>query len=558
MKGFCHLVPIVFALGSWSPPVVCAQEILPEDHPKYMVVAEVFDDLVRAIGDGRTPPALYMEPRSAAGSMKVAWFLPARNSITIQEQVYDLCQSFGPDSLNALAVFLGHELAHYYKDHGWVGDFGNGFADLQVGKRLGELGRDESKMVEIETEADYFGGFFSRVAGYQTLGVAPRALAQVYTLYGLDTDIEGYPSLVERQEIARRSEEKLRRMIPIFEAGNRLLLIAEYEGAARCFEFIGRTFPSREILNNAGVARALEAVDLFDEGVLRYAYPIELDPETRLRGERSGLRGKHRADELAMRGSRKDRRSKLLKLARKSFDQARQKDPEYATAYVNLACVADLQGDFDEAAFLAQKGMKIAHSREEKVSLAHALIARGIARARGEDEQGARRDFEEAGGASLAGINLAVLDGGAVPSRVESAAESAAESAVEKIDGMGTFNYDPIAADPDVIVDLPRLDQERPLVSISAKETGSWRGWLVDMGYRAIAFLETGPDYGGQSGRGVRIGHVFAQVVDVYGLPSSTVAGRAGTYHVYAVSGIVFRTDADERVRSWTIFGIDE
>ena len=236
------------------------------------------------------------------------------NTLTIEERAYDLCVSLGPDSLDAMASLIGHELAHYYKDHSWPGDFGNGFADLEVGQAIGMLRRDLARRVEIEAEADYFGGFFAHVAGYNSLGVAPELLAAVYREFEIDEDLPGYPSPAERVEIARRSEEKLRGLIPVFEAGNRLMLISRYEEAGRCFEFIARTFPSREILNNAGVALALDAISLFEAGEFPFAYPFEVDPTTRLQQAQKAT--EHTLDVG-------ERRSMLLAEAAEFFDQAR-------------------------------------------------------------------------------------------------------------------------------------------------------------------------------------------------------------------------------------------
>ena len=112
--------------------------------------------------------------------------------------VGDLFASLGPDSLGAMAWLLGHELAHYYKDHHWSGDFGNGLADLPVGRTLKALSNQQKKRVEIETEADYFGGFSGYVAGYNTFGIMPRALERLYTAYELDAELPGYPSLSDR------------------------------------------------------------------------------------------------------------------------------------------------------------------------------------------------------------------------------------------------------------------------------------------------------------------------------------------------------------------------
>ena len=57
-----------------------------------------------------------------------------------------------------------------------MGDFGNRLADLSVGKQLQHLRHQKSKLVEIETEADYFGGIAGHIAGYNSLKAAPEAL----------------------------------------------------------------------------------------------------------------------------------------------------------------------------------------------------------------------------------------------------------------------------------------------------------------------------------------------------------------------------------------------
>ena len=397
---------ILFILSTLSIAPIQAQDTLPINHPKYQTAKTIFDDLIRAIGDGRTKPILHLLPAGGRSRMQVAWFRPDANTVTLEERAYDLCRAQGPDSLAALAALLGHELAHYYEDHGWIGDFGNGFADLEVAQTLKRQKRSPEKVVEIETQADYFGGFYGYVAGYNTLGVTPALLTHIYQDYELGDDLAGYPVLAERQAIARRSEEKLRRLIPVFEAGNRLLLLKKYSGAARCFDFIGRNFRSREILNNAGAARALEALDLFPADALRFAYPFEVDAETRL--SQGGQQYRSGLDENV-----RQRRERLLEEAKSLFEQAGARDPGYATAHVNLACVAELTGAGQEALARAQEAVDLAQSSDEAPSLASALIIRGIARVRAGDEQGARADFKTAqsGRPALARLNQAVLDG---------------------------------------------------------------------------------------------------------------------------------------------------
>jgi tetratricopeptide (TPR) repeat protein len=552
---------LAFAL---SILLVCAaaplhpQQSLSRSHPKYRTAKKVFDNPIRAIGDGRTKPRLDLQPEAVGSHMQVAWFSPEQNAVTLQERAYDLCISLGADSLNALAALLGHELAHCYQDHGWVGDFGNGFADLPVGQLLKEHKKEMVRLVKVETEADVFGGFYGYVAGYNTLGVAPQMLQQVYREYELGDAIPGYPTLQERQQIAQRSAQELQRKIPVFEAGHALLLLGRYEEGARCFDYIARNFPSREILNNAGVSRALEAIGLFEEGELRFAYPFELDAATRLRDG-----GK--ADQYGYIETREERRTLLLEEAAELFAEAGRKDPDYATAFINLACVADLQGEHEETIDLAAKALRIATRTEEEVSQAHALVARGIALANGEDadEAAARQDFERAqsGSPSLARFNLGVLD----PEKMDLAGRSRGGGEKhsprrEKIHGLSVQDYDHIidAADG-IVVEVPREGKGKPAITVYAGQSPDWNGLVIDTGSSTIFLLATVEGYEGESGRGLRIGSDLEQMREVYGHAGVVVAGRQGTYHAYGrMRGIIFQTEAGGRVTEWMLYGIEE
>ena len=531
-----------------------AQPTLPRGHPKFKTAQKVFDDLIHAIGDGRTRPHLRVQPNGVTGQLQVAWFVPGSNVLTLEERVYDLFVSMGADSLDALAVLLGHELAHYYKDHGWVGDFGNAFADLEVGQELEKLERSAVRMLETEFEADYYSGFFGYMAGYNTLGIAPKMLEQIYAAYELDEHLAGYPSLFERQAIARRSREQLDQMIPVFEAGRGLLLLGRYESAGRCFDYIARTFPSREIFNNAGVTRALEALGLFEAGKVDFAYPFELDAQTRLRGPRAkaGIFGETPAE----------RRDRLLAEARTHFENAGKKDPQYATAYTNLACVADLQGKYDEAMVWAQRALEIAEKRAEAVSLAHARIARGIARAHRNpaDEAGARRDFATArqGARSLAQLNLAVLSPEVADrAGAELSKKGGGRPSREQIDGQTARGLD-AAIIPDVISRVPRIDQNQPEITIYAQQTPAWEGLFIDMGYRTTALLTAREAYSGQSGRGLGIGSDLAQVLEAHGPPTYVTPGRQGAYFVYAHAEVIFQINAENKVQKWMIYHVEE
>src|SRR5690349_3723993 len=87
---------------------------------KYTVANKVFGELLRARGDFRMQaPTLVMNKRERY----VAWMDPDQVQIGLEEKAYDICATFGKDSLNALAALLAHELTHYYEKHDWSRHF---------------------------------------------------------------------------------------------------------------------------------------------------------------------------------------------------------------------------------------------------------------------------------------------------------------------------------------------------------------------------------------------------------------------------------------------------
>ncbi|NKB72757.1 MAG: SUMF1/EgtB/PvdO family nonheme iron enzyme [Candidatus Latescibacteria bacterium] len=525
------IFPLLFLLGLLGALPASAQ---PE--AKAETAQRVFTDLVRAMGDGRTPPELVLVSDHTGGDVQVAFYDPQQNTVSLEERAYDLCIAQGPDSLDALASLLGHELAHYYKDHGWVGDFGSGFADLQVGKTLKKLRRHAGKLVEIETEADFFGGLFGYVAGYNTLGATPALLDAIYAEYELEDRLHGYPPLPERRQIAARSQQQLANLIPVFELGRQLLLIGHHLQAARAFDYIARTFPSREILNNSAVARALAAMELLGDQPL--AYPFEIDAHTRLQ------RGKSRSDADPRTAQR------LLEDARGLFELAARKDPAYATAYTNLACIAALQDATAQALLYAETALALAQQSGEPLPLANAYIARGIARLQQDSPQPelARADFQRAQNANpaMAHLNLAGLEGTPLP-----AARPARPNPPEPL----PFAAETIRDNYDLVVELPG-DQDRAFLFV--KETTHWRALLLDTGESTIAFVSTQAGFAGATVQQIRLGTSGNQIAADYGAPQRHIAGRQATYHIYEKPRIIFHTDAQDRVAGWTLYEVED
>jgi len=328
-----YLLAVILFTVSFSAFANETAEILTTDNYKYQIAKRIFDDLIEAKGDKRMQvPDFIMSKKKRY----VAWMDNKRSQIGFEELAYDVCISFEEDSLNALAALIGHEITHYYEKHAWGNDFATAFTDLNVSGTVKSNAKSLDMKTTNETEADYLGGFLAYSAGYQTFGVMPRLLVDVYTEYGLPDEIAGYPSLDDRSKLAVESEMKLEELIHVFDAANYMIVLQQHETVNEYYSYILKEFQSREIYNNAGVNAVLAAMQLFDRNdeQLKYAYPIQLDNETRM--NKPKVRG-----EIYGFAEREEKRNKLLEQARYYFKQAYALDTDYATALINIACVED-------------------------------------------------------------------------------------------------------------------------------------------------------------------------------------------------------------------------
>lgn len=255
---------------------------------KWQQVESVYTNLVNAVGDGSkiAPPIELSRTES-----RVAYYAPSKQTIFIEERFLQICQSFGPDSLNALAFILGHELAHFYRNHGWVHAQGMGYVTTELKADWKALSRDENNHAKDEAEADIFSGFYALVAGYQAMDKAGETLRKVYKAYGISDTIPGYPTLSERVEIAQNARQKASDLYVLFQVGIYCLATEKFEVATKLFTNIYNSdYSGTEILNNLAVAEIMWGYTLYGEEPAYY-YPVfittetALDPNSRAGGE---------------------------------------------------------------------------------------------------------------------------------------------------------------------------------------------------------------------------------------------------------------------------------
>lgn len=563
-RGLAGLLAAALSAGAafaLSAGASFAIDSLPSDNAKYRKVKTIYDNVARAFGDARIPPRLFVTPLGAQNRNSVAWSDPGTEGaigmeaesaplqegyIAIEEGVYDLFAPLGEERDGALAFLLGHELTHYYLRHGWVGDFGNSFATYDVGRKMIKAASYE-EVIKRETEADYFGGFYGRLAGYDTLGVAPKALEMIYAAYELPDKLLNYPSRAERKAIAERAEANLRKMTPVFEAGNRLLLLEKYEEAGRLFEHLAHSFPSREMFNNAGTAYACEALRLAGSAQAGFAYPFEFDSQTRLQGKSGRSKG---IDDLS------ERRTRLLQRAADNLDKATQRDRGYAAAYVNLSAVDTLLGDRDNAVILANRAMELARKDNETNTVGNALVARGLAWAEGGNKEKAMIDMAAAGnlGNAAAVRNLALLRG---EQGVRAQAARGEKSADRPETVGGVAARDSFTRDKEATTfSLKGAGQDEPTLTVYARQAAGWQNIVVAIGSRLVHVIATGKGYDQPTALGVKIGSSLEEVWQKYGQPSRVLSARRETYYVYGKSEVVFGVNHEGKVSGWMTYAV--
>jgi tetratricopeptide (TPR) repeat protein len=303
----------------------------------------VFDHLVTAYGSAKSVPQLVV----LTTKQKTPAYYEAspKPIIKVDVNFYNLCKSFGKDSLNAMSVVISHELAHYYNDHTFCSDFA--FAVSKTDKVYsGKLKLvSKTERMSLETQADYKGLFHAAIAGYAPFEIYASLLDEIYKSYSLQAINPGYPSKAERKEIAHNAQMKAAHLYTVFQQGITSKENKKYADAIAAFEEINTYFPSRENYNNIGVIKTLQALDL---KVLtseeyhypkRFLYPLEIDNSSRLKSNSTRGTDNNLQEQMTI----------LLKGAQKDFEKSISLDVHYTKAYINLACVFDLLGNPEAA-----------------------------------------------------------------------------------------------------------------------------------------------------------------------------------------------------------------
>jgi len=294
------------------------------------VAQEVLDHLYATNGNYR-----FKKPKLSISSEnnKVAAFSPWKNAIILDQKAYDICRSFGRDSLSALAYILGHELVHAYQTEIKSGRIQTNFLAYN---------HHYTADTRIEKVADVQGLFNAYLAGYKALQIMPELIERIYRDYGLlGKNLPGYPTLTERRTTTEEVLAIAQDLRDVFESSNYLLVIGRHSLAAVGYEHILQYYQGAEIHNNLGIAYTLSAQEFWNPRTDNFIYPLEADWHTKL--ARSS-RGQEAADP-ALQPLRTD----YLEKAAAQFRAAADMNTNYLAARINIVCVLNLMGRSTEA-----------------------------------------------------------------------------------------------------------------------------------------------------------------------------------------------------------------
>lgn len=550
-------------------------ETLPSTHYKYILIKEICKKITEAQGKQFKTPHLVVYSVEN-GKQVIAQFkntpIP---TIYIDEKLYNLSRKFGKDSLDALACIIGHELAHLFEKHtfaiGMTGMMGlvdnlDGHVDNHAGTHPKSISKSEK--VSLEAQADYYGLFYGFLAGYKTYQLLPKMLELIYEEYKLPDVMDGYPSKTERISIAKTSVAELEQVTMIVDVGEILYLQKQYEEAAIAFEYLLQKFPSRDIYNNLAAIRLAQVVSYTEKDAVYFVYPFEFDAVTRLRTgvERSGGGDKKIAN--------LQKRKELLKIAKQYLKKAIILDPTYLTAYVNLACVYSLEGNYELAIGTMNEAETIC--RENNIPFSgNAYLVRAISRTYNQQAEKATDDFDKSLvlKANLANYNYQLfkkmqadwkdklIDWASDWSNLKTWVNSWVESnpaqttfSNPNLEKICSQNIAEAVKTTNFGQELTVNDDNKSF-KIAHKKDGACEKIKIKTFDKDLYLLLTPPNYSGTSAKGLLLNEKEEKLLAQYGQPSYTVACNGAEFYFYEKLNLIFRL-SDKKVKGWALYKI--
>lgn len=515
-----------YGLGTWSkyqPKQITGY--------KYEVAATVYQQLIRATGDySTTVPRFVMND----GEEVVAWMNPTGPEIGLEEKAYDICVSFGADSLNALAAILAHEVIHHYEKHDWNRHFAQ-----QKGLTAGLAAEvDMADILPYETQADHLGGLLAFSAGFDTYRVTKRFLTAVYQVYGFADRLPGYPALQDRQQMVENNMAELGRLKEVWQTARLLSLIEEHELAASYYQYLLKSYQGYEVYNNAGVNAALAALQLYETEEWPFILPLEMDGHARL----DQIKFRAPEDKLA-------KRQQYLSQAARYFESAGLLQKNNPMVLINQSCILLLQDEVEDAYDLAKKAVRKSKRLQADRERGYAEIILGIAAAKMGEKQEALEWLDAAGGEhpGLAAQNRQQLNGDrhSVPPPKDNKGK-------ERIEGLDLADF---LMDAQLDTSF-EIGSEQRIIGLKALAASDLylHYQQTEAGTAYVVFHRTAPNYDQASARGLKVGASRLDIIATYGEPNATLQLSNRQCLHYKLLNLLFFVDANQKLSNWVIY----
>ena len=147
------------------------------------IAQNVFKKIINSIGNNfNQPPILEI----VNTENNPAYYSPRDNKIYIEDKTLKIFEN-NKNFEDILAYLIAHELAHHYLNHGWMRNLDFGYSST-IGNFIIDEDNKNQKKID-ETQADIFGGFFAKIAGYDALNFGEYCLREIYKEYEIPESI---------------------------------------------------------------------------------------------------------------------------------------------------------------------------------------------------------------------------------------------------------------------------------------------------------------------------------------------------------------------------------
>ena len=479
---------------------VSAQDVSLRNYPW---ITEIYENLEYAMLE-KVDPMPKLKISSDDSRMAYAIIQGIDSEIGIEEKTIQILETFGDRKRDAVAALLAHELIHvsHHEDR----------ADLFLTNPYPGT-EDHKTRVRLEMEADHHGILLAHRAGYDVADIFPEILEKLYDAYQYPDTLSGYPVLNHRRLNAEEMNS-IKNNLQIFEAANYYSLLGLYESSIKLYQYINFEYPSPELYNNIGINYVLSVLPYLEPQTPDFVYPLQLEISSRLDFIHRSSSGGER--EMAQKVSF------MLGRARKALNEALRLDPRNAAAYINLACLDDIENNYDAAKGRINEALKYARGHD----LYNAYLMKGITLAHSGDREGAFKAF----GLAQDGEEPLIKE----KARTNIDRMKEREETIQKIKGNPNWVLEKIdgktldqIADPRNAEQIFEISSQDPILDFGIQHFRSSRAFMLKKTVQEKKewyFIQiTDRDYQGASGAGVRIGDRQSRVFSAYGGKPETI-----------------------------------